>query len=74
MTLLQRRLIVAMDEWLGVFLLVYLHSVRSEWFWPAFIFWFITVYVISYPGYWAKEKEAKTSVLDGNIFPIHTEE
>lgn len=52
MTQFQRRLFIFADEWLGAGLLLYLHKTHDPAFWPAFVGWFITVYILSYGGYW----------------------
>lgn len=55
MTLLQRRLIIALDEWLGVLLLCWLRYTRDSLFWPVLVFWAAAVYLGSYLPYWIEE-------------------
>ena len=45
-----RRAFIALDEWLGVLLLLWLRG-KPE-FWPAFAGWFVAVYCVSYPCHW----------------------
>lgn len=49
---LHQRTFIALDEWLGIFLLVYLDRVGSRLLWPFAITWAIAVYLVSYPWYW----------------------
>ena len=46
-----QRLIIALDEWLGMLLLVYLHSHDRGLFWVVLPIWIVAVYLISYPLY-----------------------
>jgi hypothetical protein len=46
------RAFIALDEWVGMLLLVYLHRVDSPLFWVVLPLWVVAVYVISYPLYW----------------------
>jgi hypothetical protein len=64
-TSLQQRLIIALDEWPGILLCIYLRSTHSPIFWWFAIPWAIAVYGISYPLYWwwPRAKEGKTSPM-----------
>jgi hypothetical protein len=52
MTKFQQRAFIALDEWLGIALLVYLHRTGDSAFWPVLVAWLFCVYIISYPSHW----------------------
>lgn len=61
MSPLARRAFIAIDEWLGIFLCVYLWRVEDyvalAVFAPLFV---VAVYVISYPSHWRRQaREAR---------------
>lgn len=47
-----QRLFIALDEWLGVFVSIFLFEINSKLFWWFVIPWAIAVYLVSYPWYW----------------------
>lgn len=47
-----QRAFIALDEWLGMLLSVYLFQTSSSLFWFVCPLWIIAVYGISYPFYW----------------------
>ncbi len=49
------RIFIAIDEWLGIFVLLYLHKYDPSLFFPFLIGWAIMVYVVSYPWHWLLE-------------------
>jgi hypothetical protein len=51
----QRRLFVAVDEWLGILLCLYLWRTNDPAFWWVFGTFVTMVYVISYPWLWWTE-------------------
>jgi hypothetical protein len=56
MSKIHQRIFIAVDEWLGAVLCVYLWHAHREAFWTVFMFWAFCVYVIAYPsyfGWWA---------------------
>lgn len=55
MKAVHRRIFIALDEWLGAGLNVYLYTTASPAFWYVFIFWAVAVYAISYPLHWRAE-------------------
>lgn len=60
MKLWQQRLFILIDELVGGLILLYLHKTEDSSFWPFFIGWAITTYVVSYPlFYLASYREAK---------------
>lgn len=52
MTVFQRRLIILIDEWLGVALCCWCRHYHPDTFWPVLITFVIFVYGISYPSFW----------------------
>jgi hypothetical protein len=52
MTQLQERLIIALDEWLGIALLAWLDYRHSPAFKPVLVAFVVLIYAISYPSYW----------------------
>ncbi len=58
----QRRAFIALDEWVGMLLLVYLHRADRALFWYVLPAWLVAVYAISYPLYWI-EQEKKHDVI-----------
>ena len=55
MTLVQTRLIIALDEWLGITAMVTLViGGREDWVPYVLVPWAVAVYGVSYPLYWAR--------------------
>lgn len=61
MTPVQRRLFIALDEWLGIVVLLWMHRTHDGLFWPALVFWAVSVYAISYPWHWWKQHKEETN-------------
>lgn len=59
MTPLQRRLVIALDEWLWIALALYLHRTHDPAFWWVFAAGFILIYCISYPAHWRAERRLR---------------
>ena len=51
---LARRIFIAVDEWLGIVLLMYLHATESPVFWRVFVCWALGVYAFGYIPYWLR--------------------
>lgn len=47
-----RRAWIALDEWLGAALLLYLWRTHDPAFWPVLAWWALCVYGVSYPLHW----------------------
>lgn len=47
-----QRTFIALDEWLGMIILIYLFEADSVLFWVMLPLWVVAVYGISYPFYW----------------------
>lgn len=54
-----QRAFIALDEWLGILVAVYLHSTGSSLFWYFVIPWAIAIYAISYPLHWRAERKRR---------------
>lgn len=52
MTALQARIFIAIDEWLGAGVLLYLKAVHDPSFRVVLVFWIVATYVVAYPSYW----------------------
>ena len=52
MRAVHQRIFIAIDEWVGILILIHLHTASSTLFWPFGVTWAVAVYVISYPWYW----------------------
>ena len=48
----QQRTFIALDEWLGILVAIFLFERGSALFWPFTVIWAVAVYVISYPLHW----------------------
>jgi hypothetical protein len=62
MTQLQARIIIAVDEWLGIALCVFLHERGSSAFWPVFVAFVVLVYGFSYVPYWYRFRRGPPAV------------
>ncbi len=56
-----QRLFIAVDEWLGAALCLYLWKTQDQLFWPVLIIWVVMIYGISYPWYWLSHRKPRAS-------------
>lgn len=59
-----QRAFIALDEWLGIFTLIYLFEVNSILFWFVLPVWVVAVYLLSYiPYWWGLEENGKVTPI-----------
>lgn len=52
MSIFQRRLIILIDEWLGILLCCWTYHAHREAFWPVFAAFVVLTYFFGYIPYW----------------------
>lgn len=66
MRAVQQRTFIAIDEWLGIAVAIFLHETGSSLFWPFVVLWAVAVYAISYPWYWWSTRKAGAEPAAGD--------